>query len=392
MALDFAFGVLLVLAAVLGWRGGLIGRLGAWIGFALGALAAAKWSTDGVNALNIDGEYRRLAAAAAAVLLSGIVGHAIGWRLARGLRSLVPRPFRWLDSAAGTVVGVGTVALIVWIFLPPFSSTKGWPQQQSAQSKVVSVVEKLAPLTPNGRGLLDRLLQDWSRVPTFSSQGVAVDVGEPPQQLAVNGETLEKVANSVLRVQSVACSQRQDGTAFVISPGLALTNAHVVAGSQNVEIALPGQIAVATSVTAFDPERDLALLRVDPGLPPLSLEVPQAGQLAAVVGHPAGGPLRTAPIRLVERAIDNGKDLYNSIDITRKFWFAAAHLQSGDSGAPVIDTGGSVLGVIFAIAPEGAVDYKRAVYVLDRSEIAAFMAETTALGERNVVNTGPCLR
>ena len=102
--------------------------------------------------------------------------------------------------------------------------------------------------------------------------------------------------------------------------------------------------------------------------------------------------MRTAPIRLVERATDNGRDLYDSIDITRKFWFAAAHLQTGDSGAPVVDTQGSVLGIVFAVAPKGASDYQRAVYVLDRSEIAGFMAETAALGERSVVSTGPGLR
>ena len=392
MILDVAFGVLLLIAIIIGWRGGLIGRLGAWIGFAIGALAAARWTTDGVNALNIDGEYQRLAAGALAVLFSGIIGHAIGWRLARGLRNLVPRPIRWLDSLAGTVVGLGTVALLVWIILPPFSSAKGWPHRQSSESRVVEVVERIAPLTPSGRGLLDRLLQDWSRVPTLSSKALPVDVGEPPDDLVVTAETLAKVADSVLRVQAIACSQRQDGTAFVISPGVALTNAHVVAGSQNVEIALPGQAAAPATVTAFDSERDLALVRVDLALSPLSLEVPQAGQLAAVVGHPSGGPLRTAPIRLVERATDNGRDLYESIDITRKFWFAAAHLQAGDSGAPVVDTQGSVLGIVFAVAPEGAPDYQRAVYVLDRSEIAAFMAETAALGERSVVSTGPCLR
>jgi S1-C subfamily serine protease len=95
---------------------------------------------------------------------------------------------------------------------------------------------------------------------------------------------------------------------------------------------------------------------------------------------------------LVERAVDNGRDLYDSIDITRRFWFAAAHLQTGDSGAPVVDTQGAAVGVVFAVAPHSAADYKRAVYVLDRSEIDGFMAETAALGDRNVVSTGPCLK
>ena len=392
MILDAVFGVLAVLAVIMGWRGGLIGRLGAWVGFGLGALVAARWAADSIDILGVKGEHQRLVTAALAVLVAGVIGHAIGWRLARGLRNLVPRPFRWLDSLAGVAGGVGTVALLVWLILPPFSAAQGWPQRQTSASKVVAVVEQLSPLTPNGRGLLDRLLEDWPRIPSFDSKTPPVEVGEPPEELAVSAEILETVAASVVRVQSVACSQRQDGTAFVIAPGAALTNAHVVAGSQNVEIALPGQQPSPATVTAFDPERDLALLRVDADLVPLRLQVPQAGQLAAVVGHPAGGPLRTAPIRLVERATDNGRDLYDSMDITRKFWFAAAHLQSGDSGAPVVDTEGSVLGIIFAVAPSNAPDYQRAAYVLDRSEIAGFIAETVAFGERSVVGTGKCIR
>tara|TARA_B100000427_G_scaffold166201_1_gene138046 strand:- start:213 stop:497 length:285 start_codon:yes stop_codon:yes gene_type:complete len=94
----------------------------------------------------------------------------------------------------------------------------------------------------------------------------------------------------------------------------------------------------------------------------------------------------------VERVTANGRDLYDSMDTQRKIWFAAAKLQSGDSGAPVIDTNGDVIGIIFAVAPPGTPEYERAAYVLDRSEIAAFMAEVAAFEDRSVVNTGQCLK
>ncbi|MGB1795285.1 MAG: hypothetical protein ACPHLJ_06880 [Acidimicrobiales bacterium] len=122
MALDIAFGVLLIAAIVIGWRGGLIGRLGAWIGFAVGALAAARWTTDGVDALAIEGEYQRLAAGALAVLFAGVIGHATGWRLARGLRNSMDRLFSWnaswgsnrgvvrVDSSASVLVSEGLAA------------------------------------------------------------------------------------------------------------------------------------------------------------------------------------------------------------------------------------------------------------------------------------------
>ena len=145
-------------------------------------------------------------------------------------------------------------------------------------------------------------------------------------------------------------------------------------------------------MTAFDPERDLALIRTESTLPVLALEAPLPGQLAAVIGHPNGGPLRTAPIRMVERVTANGRDLYDSVNTSRKVWFAAAQLSTGDSGAPVVDQDGSVLGVVFAIGKQGSSEEGKAAYVLDRTEISAFMAEVAAFGERSIVNTGKCIR
>ena len=148
------------------------------------------------------------------------------------------RLFSWNASWGSNrgVVGVDSSASVL--------VCEGLAAKQASESKVVEFVEQIAPLTPSGRGLLDRLLQDWPRVPTFGSTGLPVDVGEPPEELTVSAETLARVADSVLRVQAIACSQRQDGTAFVVSPGVALTNAHVVAGSGNIEIAAPEPTAL----------------------------------------------------------------------------------------------------------------------------------------------------
>ncbi|MBQ28910.1 MAG: hypothetical protein CL434_03735 [Acidimicrobiaceae bacterium] len=391
MVVDLIFGLLLALAVFTGWTGGLVGRLVSWVGFTAAAMATARWATVTLDALNITGKHQRLGAASVAVVLGGVFGHAVGWRVARGLRSLVPRPLRWLDSLAGVVVGIGAVVLLVWILAPALLSVRGWPQDQARASKAIEVVERWAPTPPYGGSLLGRLTQDWGVVPTFGSDTPAVDVGELPSEIVISAEVLEAAAASIIRVSAVACSQRQNGTGFVISPGMALTNAHIVAGSQKVEIALPGRTLEQASVLAFDPERDLALLRVDSTIVPLQLESPLAGQLAGVIGHPGGGPLRTVPIRLVERVTAHARDLHDSVDTTRKVWFAAAKLQTGDSGAPVIDTNGAVVAVIFAVAPPNASDYERTAYALDRSEIAGFMAEVTAFGDRTVVNTGKCL-
>ena len=124
MVVDLIFGLLLALAVFTGWTGGLIGRLVSWVGFTAGAIATARWATVTLDALNITGKHQRLGAASVAVVLGGVLGHAVGWRVARGLRSLVPRPLRWLDSLAGVVVGIGAVVLLVWILAPARLRTK----------------------------------------------------------------------------------------------------------------------------------------------------------------------------------------------------------------------------------------------------------------------------
>ena len=392
MVIDVVVVVLLAVALIVGWRGGLVGRLGAWVGFAIGALGSARWATAGIDALNIEGKHQRLAAAVLGVLACGVLGHVIGWRLIRTLRNLIPRPFRWIDSVAGALTGLGFVALVVWLMVPPLSASQGWPNQQLRDSRVFNYVEQASPWTPNSRGLLDRLFEDWNRIHNFEFENGLPRVGIPPTELSVAAEVLEQAAKSVLRVSALSCGRTNDGTAVVISPGLALTNAHVVAGATKVEVALPGENPADASVTAFDPERDLALIRTESTLPVLALEAPLPGQLAAVIGHPDGGPLRTAPIRMVERVTANGRDLYDSVNTSRRVWFAAAQLSTGDSGAPVVDQDGSVLGVVFAIGKQGSSEEGKAAYVLDRTEISAFMSEVAAFGERSIVNTGRCIR
>ena len=50
MVIDVVVVVLLAVALIVGWRGGLVGRLGAWVGFAIGVLGSARWAPAGIDA------------------------------------------------------------------------------------------------------------------------------------------------------------------------------------------------------------------------------------------------------------------------------------------------------------------------------------------------------
>ena len=74
---------------------------------------------------------------------------------------------------------------------------------------------------------------------------------------------------STVKILGTACSNEQEGSGFVVGPGLVATNAHVVAGESNgnTQVVLDDNAYNATAVF-FDPAFDLAVLRTDAPLGP----------------------------------------------------------------------------------------------------------------------------
>jgi S1-C subfamily serine protease len=130
------------------------------------------------------------------------------------------------------------------------------------------------------------------------------------------------------------------------SEGLILTNAHVVQRAAPT-VVLPDGRALPARVLAHDPQRDLALLSVKAsGLASLPLrDGPpiQPGELVFAVGHP-WGVARAATAGVV---IGLGGDLPDAErDATRREWLMVSLvLRPGNSGGPLVDVAGRLLGV-----------------------------------------------
>ncbi|GIU87758.1 MAG: hypothetical protein KatS3mg009_2273 [Acidimicrobiia bacterium] len=163
-----------------------------------------------------------------------------------------------------------------------------------------------------------------------------------------------------------------------------MTNAHVVAGSSSTIVEDADGREHETRVVAFDPVRDLAMLAV-PTLdaPGLELRRGREGDVGAVYGHPGGGALRAAPARVGEEMNAVGSDIYRTSESTRAILVLAASLEPGDSGAPLVDVEGRVIGVAFAIDParEGT------SYALAYEEVLGVLGLVQEAG----VSTGGCL-
>jgi S1-C subfamily serine protease len=142
---------------------------------------------------------------------------------------------------------------------------------------------------------------------------------------------------------------------------------------------------LGAQVTVFDPSRDLALLAV-PGLgqAPLPLANGKVGTTVGVFGHPEGqAPLEISPAAIRQQVNALGPDLYELGMTRRTVYVLAAELAPGDSGGGLVDAGGHVVGVAFAISP----DNPGTAYALAASELRSVLE-----AQREApASTGPCL-
>ena len=135
------------------------------------------------------------------------------------------------------------------------------------------------------------------------------------------------------------------GTGFCVHPeGYVLTNHHVIDGAHEILGRSPRQRCRLEPVFA-DPTNDLALLRADTPLPGVATfrdgRQAQLGEAVIVVGYPLGGLLGSGP----QVTTGNVSSLIGPGDDTRSLQFTAP-TQSGNSGGPLLDNDGAVVGVV----------------------------------------------
>jgi len=74
----------------------------------------------------------------------------------------------------------------------------------------------------------------------------------------------------------------------------------------------------------------------------------QRGTQGAVIGYPGGGPEAVEPA-VIDAAVNaQGRDIYNSNLVTREVYVLQSTVRPGNSGGPLVDTQGHVLGIVFA--------------------------------------------
>jgi S1-C subfamily serine protease len=387
--LDLLVLVLLAVGAVAGARAGflapVLGLGGGLLGLALAIVLATVFRPQLTGIEQPTRALVTLLALGMLVLVGEATGAALGATASRHLRASW---FRSIDSVGGAVVGAAHVLLLTWVLagvlaagmLPSFGAA-------ARDSVAVRLMHERLPSPGAVAGGLLALLDTTDLPPLFA--GLEPEPAAPVE-LPADAEAralAESAIASTARVTGVGCGVwQQVGSGFFIGPSHLVTNAHVVAGTDDTSISLGGSVHQA-SVVLFDPDSDLALLHVPnvnaPALQLSGLE-PQRGQTAVALGFPGGGELTVSPAAVTTVHHVQAPDIYGDDLAERSIVEVLADLQRGNSGGPLVIAPGVVGGVVYGES-RTAEDVGYAI-----SSTQAVARLTPALGSTQPVDTGPC--
>jgi S1-C subfamily serine protease len=376
-------------AGYFGYRIGFVARVASWVGLAIGVILAVAFVDDILDSLSSQPSQTRLLIAVAFFLALATAGQGAGFAIGTALRRRLP-PRAGLhhgDRIGGAIVGAIGVLVAVWLLMPALSSAAGWPARAARDSQIVRAINRYAPDPPPQAVRLGRRVAEGPFPEVFSRLNGPGDVGAPPTN-ALAADVAARVASSTVRVEGEACDQIQAGSGWVAGTDLVVTNAHVVAGERTTRVETNDGRRLSASVVAFDPARDLAVLRVrNLRLFALSRADATDGGTGAVFGYPGGGPLSISPARVAETVDAAGTDIYRTGRTRRQVYVLAADLAPGDSGGPLVDERGRLVGVAFAVDP----GQDLTAYALTRAEVDTVLVPVLNGAGQTAVGAGRCL-
>lgn len=379
------------LFAVNGYRHGLITSAFSFVGFLIGVIIGAQIAGPVATAITDNSVIRVIISLVIVFGLAGLGQFGVGLLGARVRRVVTWRPARIVDAVLGAIVSAVTVLLVAWIVATPLAASP-FPSLagQIRQSQIVQAIDGAVPgpvrtLYESLRNSVDR--QGLPDVLDPLTQTVVPDVAAPDGEL-LGSPVVGQVSGSVVKVSGDApsCSRGINGSGFVYADERVMTNAHVLAGVDDPMVLAEGEVYPAR-IVYIDEEVDVAVLAV-PDLPqvPLSFATVErdSGADAIIMGYPGGGELQVGPARVRDLSQIRGPTFRADETVTREVYSLFGQVRSGNSGGPLLDVDGSVLGVVFA----SAIDDPATGYALSADEVA--VAAATGIRATGEVDSGLC--
>jgi len=345
--------VILGIVAVSAWvglRSGFIGGLMSLIGFAGGALAAA-WLAPLLLPDGRESAYAPMVALFGAAI-GGSVFASLLERVGVSIRKLLPIPFlgtadSLVGAGLGAVIGIGVIWLgaIVIVQLPGAEAAR----TQLRQSSLIQAFGAVMPPTAEVLGVVGR----FDPLPVV---GGASGVGlSAPDRAVVAMPQVRSARDSVVRIRAESCGFAVEGSGWVASPELVVTNAHVVAGDPEPSVEPRGKgLGLDARVVVFDRVNDIAVLRVRSlRLAGLLTEDPRSGSFGAVLGYPLNAGFDATPVTVGRTVAVLGDDAYGSGPIGRTVVALRGLVRPGNSGGPVVDSRGQAVATVYGKTDAG---------------------------------------
>lgn len=371
---------------------------GYWQGFITGAFATTGLLLGGLFGVWLaptalgDAEPSVLVSLGALfiVILCASLGQALLQFAGARIRDRITwQPVRAVDAVGGAALSAVAVLLVAWALGVAISGSGiSGVSGQVRNSTVLAEVDQVLPASADsalgafndvvGSGFFPQYLDP------FAPERI-VEVGPGPTRLLTDPD-VEAAQSSVLKVRGTnRCGRGVEGTGFIYADGRVMTNAHVVAGVSDPEVEIGGD-AVAAEVVHYDPDLDIAVLALDTtGVPTLSFDTgaePREG--VAIVGYPLDGPYDVQPGRIRSEQRLRSPDIYGDGSVIRSVFSLRGLVRPGNSGGPILSSGGDVVGVVFAASVTDA----DTGYALTAEQVGE--SAVTGVSRSDEVSTGDC--
>jgi S1-C subfamily serine protease len=347
--LDVLLLVVVAVAAIEGLRLGAVlltlSFVGFWLGMYLGAILASA-TVHWVHSQPSRTAVALITMIGSAVIL-GTAGRVLG---ARSFRALHRGKLGSVDSVLGVAVAVVASLLAVWLVASTLVNSS-YPSLNSviANSTIIRSLDNVLPAPPSVFSRVQAFLSQEGFPPVFAQLAPASAGPVTLPDAATVNAAVAAAGASTVKVVGEGCGQIQEGSGFVVAPGLVVTNAHVVAGIPHPTVD-DASGTHDTTVVYFDPSFDLAVLRTNVTEPALSLDtqtVPRQTQ-AAVLGYPGGGQFAYGPAGVMAEFEAQGRDIYGQGLTVRDVYEIEASVRPGNSGGPLVLPNGVVIGIVFS--------------------------------------------
>jgi S1-C subfamily serine protease len=349
--LDWVLIVVVLLYAVSGyWQGfitGAFATFGLLVGGLLGVWLAPTALGDASPSILVS------LAAVFIVILCASLGQALCQVLGARIRDRITwQPVRALDAVGGAALSAVAALIVAWALGVALSGSglKGITPLVR-DSRILAEVNSLLPTSAGsklsafndvvGTTFFPRYLEP------FAPERI-VPVPPGPRRMLTDPD-VQRAADNVARIRSTnRCGQGVEGSGFVYAPDRVLTNAHVVAGVSNPVVDVHNT-SVPGHVVYYDPDVDVAVIAVPTGtVQPLRFAGAHPGDGVAILGFPQNGPydVQVGRVRADQRL--RSPDIYGQGAVIRDVLSLRGLIRPGNSGGPVVDSAGHVVGVVFA--------------------------------------------